>query len=76
MPNDSNGKWVVCADGEFLCGKCVGANILRITEATMTRNPAREDMQWRIVGAQEVDLDPTLETPEQCAHCYTKHPTE
>lgn len=68
--------WFVCADGEFLCRDCAHGNIGLIAPATMTKNPGPDHLQWRIVGAQKINTDPSLEAPEQCAHCYTKHPTE
>lgn len=68
--------WFVCVDGGFLCHACVHLNVQVIMPATITIEPAQEDKQWRIVGAQEINIDPALESLEQCAHCGAKHPTE
>ena len=56
----------VTNNGGFLCRTCVSSPCNEMIEATLAEgNLAWEDLQWRIIGAQE----PELGHGDTCDHC-------
>lgn len=65
-------EMAVCADGGFLCPRCVNAEAAIIADANMGNFSETEDTierkQWRIIGRQR-NIGGRVD--EDCAHCYS-----